>query len=293
MPRSHFAVLLQAGLIAAVIAASPSALAAGAPIVDASGQVSTAGYDAAVVTSSNVAAPGSSEQRLNILEKQMDNLTQMDITGQVNALQQQVAQLRGQLDEQNHQIQQLTEQLKAQYQDLDQRLAQSSATTKVTPAKPVATKPSGIKSNLATTGDVVAPSNSDTNNDNDPGTEQRAYQTANQFLRNRDYVRATTALQDFLGKYPNSDYAANSHYWLGEIYLQQGQPDQALSEFNTVVNQYPLSPKVPDAMLKLGFAYADKGDVQRARVQLQKVKQQFPGSTTAQLAIAKLHELGK
>lgn len=279
MLRRHlFIAVILANLLGSV------AYAADAPIVDSPiPQSDTANIAAS--NDANVTAGMTTEQRINILEKQMHNLTQMDLVGQVNTMQQQLAQLRGQLDVQNHQVQQLNDQLKAQYQDIDQRISQASAktATNTTVAKPAV---------VATTGaEVATPGPASAAASHDPAAEQRAYQTANQLLRNRDYVRATKSLQDFLAKYPKSEYAANAHYWLGEIYLQQGQPDQAVTEFNTVINEYSLSPKVPDAMLKLGFAYADKGDTQRARVQLQKVKLQFPGSTTAQLANAKLKEL--
>ncbi|MES1987424.1 MAG: tol-pal system protein YbgF, partial [Pseudomonadota bacterium] len=126
---------------------------------------------------------------------------------------------------------------------------------------------------------------------NNPALEQKEYLAANKLMMKGDYVRATTALQNLLSRYPNGQYAGSSHYWLGEIYLKQGQPDLAIPEFNTVIMNYPKNAKVPDATLKLGFAYYDQGDMKKARALLIKVTKQYKNTTVAQLALARLDDM--
>jgi len=73
--------------------------------------------------------------------------------------------------------------------------------------------------------------------------------------------------------FPDSPYLANVHYWLGEIYLLQGQDEQARQSFALVVEQYPNHAKALDANFKLGKLYNELGDKKRARELLQRAAQ--------------------
>jgi tol-pal system protein YbgF len=262
-------------LLGAFLSAPAVAFAVEVPIEDITQQASSsanAGGDSMATT----------DQRVNILEKQMRNLTQMDLLNQINTLQQEVQRLRGKLDVQKHDLQQLTEQLRTQYQDLDQRLKQSKPDAGVQALGTADTSANKVTHAKVIPTEVLSDSSLE---------EQKEYQAAYGYLRDRDYMHAKTTLQNFLSKYPDGSYAANAHYWLGEIYLIQGQPDPAAAEFNIVISKYPTNTKVPDAMLKLGFAYCDKGDWTKAREQLSAVKKKYAGTTTAQLALTRLQQL--
>jgi len=294
--------------IGAVMTA-PIALAE-VPVVDLTQQTpSTLSNSNVTSTELDTPAPVSAssmalEQRVAVLERQMTNLTQMDLVGQISHLQQEVAKLRGQLEVQSYELKRLTEQVKAQYQDIDSRLssqsikipakdlspsAQPIPTAK--PMKPIV-DPLQTSTNTASGGNVTL----DTANAVDTETssesqEQQVYQAAIEFSKKGDYVRATTAFQNYLAQYPHGKFAANGHYWLGEIYLIQGQPDPAAAEFKTVINSFPTTPKVPDAALKLGQAYYDKGDWKRAKEHFQKVQKQFPNTPAALSASSKLQKM--
>lgn len=282
-----------------------------APVVDLTQQsssvsshrsVATAGIDKPEPVHSLPAIPAMPlEQRVAVIERQMTNLTEMDLVGQISRLQQEVAKLRGKLDVQSYELKRLNEQVKAQYQDIDSRLSSQSITT---PAKSAnaqtapATKPvqpivDPLQTNTSTAGAAVS-TGSAMNVSTDAGSdlqEQQAYQAAIDLSKKGDYVRATTAFQNYLTRYPNGKFAANGHYWLGEIYLIQGQPDPAAAEFKTVINSFPTTPKVPDALLKLGQAYYDKGDWKQAKAHFQKVQKQFPNTSSALSATSKLQKM--
>jgi tol-pal system protein YbgF len=294
----------------------------------------------------------STEQRINLLEQQVRNLTQLDPAVQINRLQTDVDRLRGQVEVQDHTIKQLTEQLRTQYQDIDQRLTQSGGqaaskkpgqpssqtatpvTTRPKP-KPVNTSsfdetadvPAATTTTTTTTktskktgtqpavdDGIVDPDAVDINNadsatktkDNlspaatsaatsggpkDALSEKKDYDAAIALLKKQDYVRATTQLQRYLRDYPNGKYTASSHYWLGKIYSYQGQPDLAISEYNTVITKFPKDPKMPNALLDLGIAYDEAGDWEQAKAQLNKVIKLFPKTETAQLAAARLQKI--
>lgn len=243
----------------------------------------------------------SAEKRLEILERKIENMINLDPLGQINKLQTDVDRLRGQLEVQEHANKQLTEQLKAQYKDLSQR------TDKITAAKDSSSKASVTektkdeekvkdKDKDKTNPKVESPTKETLvkdSKDKTPGTEKEGYDSAITLLKKRDYVQATTGLQRYLRDYPNGQYAASAHYWLGEIYSYQGQPDLAIAEYKTVITQYSSDDKVPDALLKLGIAYDDAGDQDKAREQFEAVATRFPNTETAQLANARLKKMKK
>jgi tol-pal system protein YbgF len=88
-------------------------------------------------------------------------------------------------------------------------------------------------------------------------------------LKKRDFDGAVLAFKRHVIDYPNSPYIANAYYWLGEIYLLQGQDELARKAFALVVEQYPAHGKAPDANFKLGKIYHQLGEDERARALLE------------------------
>lgn len=219
------------------------------------------------------------DQRVAVLERQVANINQQSYANQIQQLQTQVQQLAGKVDELQHQNQQLADQVKTQYQDLDQRVGQSAKSTTGTAVAGTATTAGGKAATVGGASKTAV------------GADQAAYQNAFNLLKKKDYVRAVPAFQNFVSKYSDSQYVANAHFWLGEIYLLQGQPDSAVTEYRKVISDYPKSDKVQMAKLKLGFAYNDQGNVSKAREQFRKVKKDYPRSTAATMADEQLKQL--
>ena len=94
-------------------------------------------------------------------------------------------------------------------------------------------------------------------------------------------------------KYPQSSYADNAQYWLGEANYVSRKYKDAVIEFNKVLSDYPTSPKVPDAMLKLGFTHYELKEWDKAKELLQRVVKDYPDSSAAKLAETRLKRLQK
>lgn len=215
---------------------------------------------------------GSVEERLSQLERVMDarNSAQMALLDQMNTLQNEVAELRGRTEEHAHQLEQILLRQREIYQEIDRRLSTQ-------PALPtVATEGSASGSQGYST-DV---------NEND------AYDQAIKLvLEDKRYDAAIPAFQQFLERFPDSTYAANAHYWLGQLLFADGKYDAAKKEFNTVVENFPDSNKRGDCLLKLGIIAQQQDQPQQARSYFQKVLDAYPGSTEATLAQKRLNEL--
>lgn len=221
--------------------------------------------------------PLTDTQRMARLEQQIKNLTNINLPQQIIDLQQQLAQVRGQLQEQQHDLQLVNKQLRTFYNNLNERIIQLKNLNSDTL--------NDNSSSQKTTG------NSFSNNGNIQLQDSTAYQIAINFLNKNQYDKSLAAFQNYLNNYPNGNYVANAHYWLGEIYLEQNNRKKAVLEFQIIKNKFPQSEKVLDAQLKLAMIHAENGQVIRAKQELMEIKKQHPNSTVAQLASICLQQL--
>jgi tol-pal system protein YbgF len=256
------------------------------------------------------------DQRVGKLEQQVTNTQRTQSPAKVEEMQAQLQTLRGQVDELNHQLQVLQTQQKSQYTDLDKRLSQKGASTSVVPspssdeasAETDSTTPAGaIKSKTkpkarvvteTTTKTVIetpplATASNHTTASDQPNSaeEQEIYQTAYGQIKAKKYSDAAETLQKMLQKYPSGQFAANAHYWLGELYGLMGKNEQAVTEFTTVVKNYPDSSKIADAQLKLGLLYAAQFKWPDAKTSFKKVIANYPGTASARLASEQLKQI--
>jgi tetratricopeptide (TPR) repeat protein len=101
---------------------------------------------------------------------------------------------------------------------------------------------------------------------------QQDYKSAtNKILLDGDIEAAKIALNLHLDKYPNSPFAADSYYWLGEIYLLNGEAELARDMFTVITEQYFNHPKVMDSNFKLGKIYFELGYLEKARMLIELV----------------------
>lgn len=272
------------------------------------------------------------EQRVAKLEQQIANQNQMDMPTQINTMQQAIQMLRGRIDVAAHDLKSMQQQLQSMYQDLDSRIARqkglSDRPSVVSPAAlgsavaPTAEGATGSTnkaehtpdkpgSNSKTTTDQPVPPLPSTNAQAKSTTvatnaktialgagtpflqDQDSYLVGYNNIKNHEYTKAIAAMQNYLLRFPKGQYAVNAHFWLGELYLINNDNKKAINEFETVVQAYPNDVKVPDAKLKIGFIYFDNGQKDLAKNQLLAVKKEYPGTTVAQLATARLRDLGK
>jgi tol-pal system protein YbgF len=213
----------------------------------------------------------SQEQRIAKLEKQVNNIASMNFPQQITLLQQQIAQLRGQLEVQGHDLQLLNKQVRSFYQDLDNRINQMNNLNGGDSGK--------VDNNVlkASTSIQLQDAN--------------AYQAAFSLLTKHQYNKAQKAFLNYINDYPNGNYVADAHYWLGEIYLTQKNYKKSESAFQTVLLKYPKSDKISDAKLKIAIIHANTGKVDQAKGELRDIQKKHPNSTAAQLANIHLQQL--
>jgi tol-pal system protein YbgF len=261
---------------------------------------------AVYATAASAAREGSLEYRVERIETLMQSQGLIDMLTQLQQLQREVQQLRGDVEMQGHQLQEMQQQQRDLYLDIDRRLQGSQPVGAVTPTVPTApVMDAPLDTTLPVTPPVTEMPAADAALTPPPAPitpqqaavatpdEQAAYEQALNILREGRYADAAQAYQQFLVNYPNGRYADNAQYWLAETQYVTRQFQSGLDEFGKVVNLYPNSLKVPDAQLKMGYIHYEMGNWKAAREQLETLVQLHPDSTAARLASERLQRMSR
>lgn len=121
--------------------------------------------------------------------------------------------------------------------------------------------------------------------------ELTSYEAAMATFKTGDYKAAASQLSDFVQRYPDSGYASNAQYWLGNAYYAQRDCKKAIAAQQVVAKKYADSAKAPDAMLNIGTCYAELKDKKAATKALKDLIAKYPDSTAAQAARDRLPSL--
>ncbi|HHO69100.1 MAG TPA: tol-pal system protein YbgF [Gammaproteobacteria bacterium] len=240
------------------------------------------------------------DARLKAVERKLDSQALVQLLEQVESLQREVQQLRGEIEVQSHELQGMKKRQRDLYLDIDRRLNRletgasngQAAGAAVPPApQPPAAAGSPAVPAAAPAGAPPTASAPKTAAAAGTATAREEYDRALGILRDGRYQEAAAAFGKFLADHPGSSYADNAQYWLGEVHYVTRDFKTALQEFGKVIEQYPNSPKVADARLKLGYIKYELKDWAGARRELQRVVKEFPGSTAARLAQERLERM--
>jgi tol-pal system protein YbgF len=212
------------------------------------------------------------DRRVGQIERVVNNQSLVELTQRVDALQNEVRQLRGQVEELENSNTALRKQQRDLYADLESRLNVLAATpgTSAPPSPPAG---------------GVAPV------DATSAAAQQAYGRAFDALKAGQYPQAIKGFQAFLVSYPRGALSDNAQYWLGEAFYVTRDYDQALAAFTRVSKEWPDSRKLPDALVKQGFALFELKRLAEARTVLNDVSTRFPGTEAARLAAERLKRI--
>jgi len=216
-------------------------------------------------------------EQLESLERKIDarNKAQVNVQRQLDDLQNELNELRGVTELHTHQLSQVLERQRELYQELDRRVSQALTVAPTPQATPEYT--------TSNVNDVVYSSDV---------PENEAYDRAvNLVLKERRYEEAIPEFKAFNLKFPNSTYAPNAHYWLGQLLFNKNDFEAAKAEFEIVYNKFIDSPKRSDSMLKLAIVEQKLNNNAKAKSLLNEVITKYPTSSAAKLAKPRLENL--
>ena len=121
--------------------------------------------------------------------------------------------------------------------------------------------------------------------------KETMYAAAYQTFKDGHYDKSRTEFKNFLATYPDTEYAGNAQFWIGECYFFEKNYEQAILEYEKVAKNYPKGNKVPYALLKQGLSFLKLNDKLSAKLILQQVIKDFPNTNQARIARSKLQEI--
>lgn len=221
---------------------------------------------------SSVVDASTLEQRLQELERLVNSRTsaQHRIQNQLDTVQDEVNELRGSIEVHNHKLEKILERQRELYLEIDKRIEAVLALPTQATAPPVA--------------EPVTPGQQALSAD-----ENAAYDRAvNLILKDKRYEQAIPEFEAFLQQFPNSSYAPNAHYWLGQLQFNKKEWAKAAEQFDRVVRFHPDSFKRPDSLLKLGVIAQKQNNLARANQLFEQVISEYPDSSVRKLAEQRL-----
>ena len=214
---------------------------------------------------------------------------QGELFNQLQRMQDQLSQQQGAIEVLQNQVNQLKQEGLERYQDLDRRIGAGAAPAATPDNSSAGGAPSAAAGGAAAGAAAAAPAAS--SEPGDPAKEKLYYDAAFDLIKAKDFDKASQAFTAFLRKYPNSQYAGNAQYWLGEVNLAKGDLQGAGQAFAKVSQLYPKHAKVPDSLYKLADVERRLGHTDKVKGILQQVVAQYPGTSAAQLAQRDLQRL--
>lgn len=184
----------------------------------------------------------------------------LDLAAQNEQLRQEVAKLRGQVEVLTNELANAQQRQKDFYVDLDNRLRKMEPQRMTVDGKEVSVEQA----------------------------EQKSYDAALALFKAGNYKPAAATFAEFLQRYPQSGYAANAQYLLGNSYYAQRDYRNAIAAQQALVKNHPDSVKVPDALLNIATCYIELKDRTAAKKTLEMLIAQYPDAPAAQTARERL-----
>jgi tol-pal system protein YbgF len=103
---------------------------------------------------------------------------------------------------------------------------------------------------------------------------------------------AKQEFSDYVKFYANTDLAGNAYFYLAELAYKEGNFQEAVTNYDQVLQNFPTGNKAPSADLKKGLSLIELGKKDDGIVELRHVIERYPRSNEALQARDRLKKLG-
>ena len=218
----------------------------------------------------------------SVQDVQANSGTRLDtMSTQVQGLSDNLEEIKSRLGKLNQQLVDLQNSV----QSIDARLSGGAPVTSPGNSAPGTPSASPSPSPSGSGASSLAPSGP-------PPSADTLYSNGLRDITNGKYELARTEFQDYLRYYSDTDLASNAQFYLGEIAYSQHQYEQAIQEYDKVLNNYPKSFKLATARYKKGMALLELGQKNPGIKELRDVVKRYPGTEEERRARAKLKDMG-
>ncbi len=218
----------------------------------------------------------------SLLEQNTDTLNRLanSLDAVSHSLQTTTTDQGGKIDQVSAQVQSLhdsVDELKARLAKVSKQLddmaaAQQNLQSAPQPGQPGATPPQQPPQAAAPPPDVL-------------------YNNALSDYNGAKYNLAAQEFADYIKYYGNTDLAGNAQYYIADIEYKQGNYQQAVQDYDKVIEQYPSGNKAAAAQLKKGYALINIDQRDAGIRELRALIARYPRSLEAQQARDRLRSL--
>lgn len=259
---------------------------------------------ASCLSASTIAFAQSDTERLETLETRLmalerratsgttaDGTTMMaDHEARLQALENETSRVYGKAEEVGNAIEVLAKKvemiardLELRLQDIEKAVSEGAAAKPAAPAKADPKKRSEAPAAGATkTASTPIPAEISADD---------MYQKSYDLMKAGSYADSEAWFKEFIARNPEHARTENAYYWLGEVYLVQNRPEEALVAFRDGIRAFPSGNKTADSLLKMGVAFQQIGKADLAKTTWEKLVREFPNSASANSAKQKLSAL--
>jgi len=117
------------------------------------------------------------------------------------------------------------------------------------------------------------------------------YDRALSAYRSRKYDESILLFQNLALSNPPNQLKDNIEFWIGSNYVALEMYDDAILQFETVLNKYPRGNKVHDSRYMLGVSYSKKGETSRAIEVLEGALKRNPTEEVRGKILAQLNQI--
>ncbi len=210
------------------------------------------------------------EKRIAAMEAVVQGQGLADMSNQIEALKQEVANLKGDLELASHNLDTTQQRQKDLYTDTDTRLRKLESGVPVVANSPPANVPAQP---VAEEKDV------------------KAFADANLLSQSDKHKEAFAAFDSFLKEYPNSKLAPDALYGMGYSQFALKNYKSAIATQQKLIDFHADSPKVPDAMFNMANSQIQLGQVSSAKKTLRDLVAKYPDATVTPSAQKRLKAL--
>ena len=179
----------------------------------------------------------------------------------LNALEQEIATLRGLVEENTYLIERYQELQQQRYLDLDKRLHDLLSD------------------------ELEDLDNESLNTSNQSFSEEiDLYKKALELFNASRYSEALEAFRKLIISFPEGNYSADAYFWSGELYLAQDLLEDARENYLVVTEEFSEHNRAPDSLYKLGVIERILLNEEAATSHFSKLIQEYPDTGAAELA---------
>ncbi|MBI2678836.1 MAG: outer membrane protein assembly factor BamD [Candidatus Koribacter versatilis] len=118
------------------------------------------------------------------------------------------------------------------------------------------------------------------------------YQNALRDMTANKMQLADQEFRDFMKYYPDNELAGNAQYYIADIEYRQGNFQQAVADYDKVLEQHPGGNKAAASQLKKGYALLELGQRDAGVRELNSLVARYPKTSEAAQAQQRLTQLG-